>query len=186
MQRSGWKISRIKPLDVNLINILLGTKIDNRLRMNGFPPPDFTRFDFCTKTAPAMSEEEFREAIIEQAKKDAAKGICGGESAGYRNLMKSYISVVSPDRKGIIAKASQSFAGKGRISFAEFKDAGNNVIAHYSPYNGWTMVMTKAEMTRTSEFSAIYVEAWREAHYGKGNTIDGVATSSGSIFSASV
>ncbi|MEL3958042.1 hypothetical protein NSQ96_12315 [Caldifermentibacillus hisashii] len=36
--------------------------------------------------APAMSEEEFREAIIEQAKKDAAKGICGGESAGYRNL----------------------------------------------------------------------------------------------------
>jgi len=101
MQRSEWKISRIKPLDVNLINILLGTKIDNRMRMNGFPSPDFTRFDFCTKTAPAMSEEEVREAIIEQAKKDAAKGICGGESAGYRNLIKSYISVASQDRKGI-------------------------------------------------------------------------------------
>ncbi|QPG52975.1 hypothetical protein IR208_13500 [Heyndrickxia coagulans] len=85
-----------------------------------------------------------------------------------------------------IAKASQSFAGKGRISFVEFKDAGNNVIAHYSQNNGWTMVMTKAEMARTSEFSAIYVEAWREAHYGKGNTIDGAAISSGSTLSVSV
>lgn len=179
-------MSRIDPLDASIINILLGTKIDNRLRMNGFPSPDFTRFDCCTKTAPAMSEEEYREAIIEQAKKDAAKGICGSESAGYRNLMKSYVSVSSPDRKGIITKASQSLTGKGRISFAEFKDAGNNVIAHYSQNNGWTMVMTQSEMARTSEFSAIYVGAWRDAYYGKGNNTDGAAISSRSTFSITV
>lgn len=179
-------MSRIDPIDASLINILLGTKVDNRLRMNGIPAPDFTRFNYCTKTSPAMSEEEYREAIIEQAKKDAAKGICGGESAGYRNLMKSYVSVSSPDRKGIIAKAFQSLANKGRISFVEFKDAGNNVIAHYSQNNGWSMVMTKAEIARTSEFSSIYVEAWRNAYYEKGNATDSAATSSTSTFSITV
>lgn len=177
-------MSRINSLDASVINILLGTKIDNKLRINNLPPPDFTGFDCCTKTAPAMSEKEYRKAIIEQAKKDAEKGICGGESAGYRNLMKSYVSVVSPNRKSIIAKTSKSFGDKGRISFAEFQDTGNNVIAHYSQNNGWTMVMTKAEMARTSEFSAIYIEAWREAYYGKDNTTDGTASSSKNTFNA--
>ncbi|AOY74647.1 hypothetical protein [Clostridium formicaceticum] len=49
-------------------------------------------------------------------------------------------------RKAIIANATNKFTGKGRVTFAEFKDASNNVIGHYSQNNGWTMVMSKAEM----------------------------------------
>lgn len=79
-------MSRINPMDASMINILLGTKINNRLGINGFPWPDFSKFDHCTQTAPSMSDEEYREAIIEQAKKDAAKGICSGKLA--ETLMK--------------------------------------------------------------------------------------------------
>lgn len=48
------------------------------------------------------------------------------------------------------------------------------------------MVMTKGEMARTSEFNAIYVEAWHKAYYEKDNTIDRAAISSRSTFSTSV
>lgn len=181
-------MNNINLMKASMIDILLGTKSNDRPRMNVFPQPDFTKFDYCTKTAPAMSEEEFQEAIIERAKKDAAAGICGGQSAGYRSLMKSYVSVASPDRKGIIANATNKFTGKCGVTFAEFKDASKQVIAHYSQNNGWTMVMSKAEMTRTSNFSAIYIEAWREAYYGKGDAANDAeaAGPSGSTFSVSV
>ena len=49
-----------------------------------------------------MSEDKYEEAIIEQAKKDQSEGKFQSDSAGFRNLVKSYVSVASPNRKGII------------------------------------------------------------------------------------
>ena len=64
--------------------------------------PNYNEFNFNTKKAPAMSDEKYREAIIEQAKKDQSKGKFQSESAGFRSLVKSYVSAVSPDRQNII------------------------------------------------------------------------------------
>lgn len=162
----------INSLDNSLLKLLYGTKTENKSQAISIPEPDFSSFDCLTKTDPAMSEEEYKKAIAEQAKEDAAKGICGGESTGYQNLMKSYVSVVAPDRKEIIAKASKSLRLNGQASFFEIKDSSNNLIAQYSQDKGWTMIMTKAEAARTSEFAYIYMEAWSEAYFGKDDSSD--------------
>ncbi|MDR2112343.1 MAG: hypothetical protein LBQ62_04460 [Candidatus Accumulibacter sp.] len=75
--------------------------------------PRFDSFYFNTKTAPAMSDEKYREAIIAQAQKDAAAGKFQTESHEYRKLMKSYVSVASPDRKAIIANGLNQLSGAG-------------------------------------------------------------------------
>lgn len=122
------------------------------------PQPDFSRFDCCTKSAPAMSEDEYKQAIIELAQKDAAKGKfhnTEGNNKEYMALKKSFVSVASPDRRGIIAAASRGIWGKGTVTFAEFKDKAGNVIAHYSPNNGWAMIGSPAKNARESEFDSI-------------------------------
>ncbi len=61
--------------------------------------------------APQMSEEEFTQAIQDLAKKNALSGKWNADEDEFRKLAVSYISVVSPDRAGIIADA----AGKTKI-----------------------------------------------------------------------
>ncbi len=39
-----------------------------------YPCPDYTDFYFNTQKAPAMSDEKYRDAIIEQAQKDHSAG----------------------------------------------------------------------------------------------------------------
>ena len=51
--------------------------------------PDLNDFHFNTKQSPAMSEDKYEEAIIEQAKKDQSEGKFQSDSAGFRNLVKS-------------------------------------------------------------------------------------------------
>ncbi|MDR2022489.1 MAG: hypothetical protein LBQ71_04415 [Hungatella sp.] len=67
--------------------------------------PDYTDFHFNTQKSPAMNDDKYKEAIVEQAKKDQAAGKFQSESSGFRNLVKSYVSVSSPDRKGIITES---------------------------------------------------------------------------------
>lgn len=144
-----------------------------------------------------MSDEKYKEAIIEQAKKDAANGIFQTESQEYKRLMKSYVSVVSPDRKAIItnglkqlfgdntsAEKSTSnldlidilfgkvvFTSEKQLKYAEFKDADSNIIATYS--NGsWATYPTDAENARSDEFLQIYNDAWSSAYHSKTNTIE--------------
>lgn len=155
---------RINSLDASLINALLGTKFDNKIGLNNLPPPNYDTFP--TRTAPSMSEEEYVKAIAEQARKDASQGKYGG-TVGCKSLSKSYVSVVSPDRRGIISKTSRSLSNKGRITFAEFKSSNNEVIAHYSQNNGWTSIMTKSEAMREYIFWSIYREAWNEVYNDK-------------------
>ncbi|WP_077610219.1 hypothetical protein [Clostridium sp. Marseille-P2415] len=161
--------------------------------------------DFFAKTAPKMSDVKFNEAIVQQAQKDASTGKFGVECPGFKSLMESYVSVVSPDRKGIIDKAMTTLNGinqssvpqpeaislldillgkrimsaSNEISYAEFKDGSGEIVATFS--NGtWHAMGTPAEDARTSEFYGIYIEAWNAA---RGEITDPAVsgTSSGTI-----
>lgn len=150
------------------------------------PLPDYTDFNFNTRKAPAMSDEKYRETIIEQAKKDQSAGKFQSESPGFRSLVKSYVSVVSPDRKNIITEGLTAiFKNKNPqpktlnlidyllgnvkyckeasdVSYAEFYDSNGEMVASYS--NGkWISYGTKAENARESELWGIYNEAWNNA-----------------------
>jgi hypothetical protein len=171
-------------------------QLESNTKIGNVTLPDFNNFHFNTKTAPAMSDEKYKEAIIEQAKKDAANGIFQTESQEYKKLMKSYVSVVSPDKKAIItnglkqlfgnntsAEKSTSdldlmdilfgkvvFTNEKQLKYAEFKDADGNIIATYSN-GGWTTYPTDAEKARSAEFLQIYNDAWSACH-NKANTVE--------------
>ena len=150
------------------------------------PLPDYTDFNFNTRKAPAMSDEKYRETIIEQAKKDQFAGKFQSESHGFRSLVKSYVSTFSPDRKKIITEGLTAiFRNKNPqpktlnliehmfgnvksckeatdLSYAEFYDSNGEMVASYS--NGrWISYGTKAENARESELWGIYNEAWNNA-----------------------
>lgn len=157
------------------------------------PSPDYTDFHFNTKTAPAMSDDKYKTAIIEQAKKDQAAGKFQSDSAGFRSLVKSYVSLVSPDRKSIISQGLRAIYKNTRqepktfnlldymfgsvkyskeaddVSYAEFYDSNGEMVASFS--NGrWISYGTKAEDARESQLWGIYNQAWNSAaRAGKGN-----------------
>ncbi|MFT3986001.1 MAG: hypothetical protein QM697_19050 [Lachnospiraceae bacterium] len=133
-----------------------------------------------------MVDEKYREAIIAQAKKDQSAGKFQSESSGFRSLVKSYVSTVSPDRKNIITEGLTAiFKNKNPqpktlnlidylfgnvkyckeatdVSYAEFYDSNGEMVASYS--NGkWISYGTKAENARESELWGIYNEAWNNA-----------------------
>lgn len=150
------------------------------------PSPNYSDFNFNTKQTPAMSDEKYREAIVEQAKQDQSTGKFQSDSVGYRNLVKSYVSAVSPDRKNIITQGFTAIAKENtpqpktltlldylfgsvkyhqedkNVSYAEFYDHNGEMVASYS--NGrWISYGTKAENARESELRGIYNEAWNHA-----------------------
>lgn len=148
--------------------------------------PDYTDFHLNTQTAPSMSNKKYTKAIIEQAKKDQAAGKFQSESAGFRSLAKSYISVASPDRKSIITNGLTAIYKNNKpqpenltlldylyntakhkkqatdVSYTEFYDSNGEMVASYSN-NGWTFYGTKAENARESELWGIYNKAWNNA-----------------------
>ncbi len=157
--------------------------------------PDYSDFHFNTKKSPAMSDEKYKEAILEQAKKDQAAGKFQSDSTGFRSLVKSYVSAVSPDRKNIIKEGLTAIFKNNKpqpktlnlldylfgivkyskeatdVSYAEFYDSNGEMIASYS--NGrWISYGTKAENARESELWGIYNEAWNNA----AKTSQGVST----------
>jgi len=161
-------------------------QLSSSRKIGNVPLPDYSDFHFNSKKSPAMSDEKYREAIIEQAKKDQSAGKFQSESAGFRSLVKSYVSAVSPDRKNIITEGLTAiFKNKNpqpktlnlidylfgnvkyckeatAVSYAEFYDSNGEMVASYS--NGrWISYGTKAENARESELWGIYNEAWNNA-----------------------
>jgi len=59
--------------------------------------------DMMTRSAPLMSDDAFKERAKAQARKDFANNIFQGEEFG--TLARAFVSVVSPDRVGIIDRA---------------------------------------------------------------------------------
>lgn len=155
-------------------------------KIGNVPLPDYTKFNFNTRKAPAMSDEKYKQAIIEQAEKDQSSGKFQSDSTGFRSLVKSYVSTASPDRKNIIAKGLTAIFKNNNpqpktlnlldylfgnvkyckeatdVSYAEFYDSNGEMVASYS--NGrWISYGTKEENARESELLGIYNEAWNNA-----------------------
>jgi len=59
--------------------------------------------DLLSRSTPLMSDEAFMEKAREQARKDFANNVFQGDEFG--SLSKAFVSVVSPDRVGIIENA---------------------------------------------------------------------------------
>lgn len=164
-------------------------------------------FPFDTKTEPKMSDEEYKAAIIRQAQKDAPTGKFGVTCSGFRELLDSYVSVVSPDRKGIITSVMNCIAGlknpfqpklpkilslldvltgkkefskDQKLTYAEFKDSNGEVVASYCD-GKWEAFSTKAEDARNSEFYGIYKDAWNAVRKGKNTVSSGSETISNSV-----
>nr|WP_315020143.1 hypothetical protein [uncultured Aminipila sp.] len=167
--------------------------------------PDYTDFHFNTKTEPVMSDEGYRTAIIEQAKKDLAAGKFQSESAGFRNLVKSYVSAVSPDRKRMISQGLAAVFKNNNpqpktlnlidyllgsvkykkevknVSYAEFNDSNGEMVATYSN-GGWTFYGSKAENARESELWCIYNDAWNNAaRESQGSSMASTGDTTGAI-----
>ncbi len=153
--------------------------------IGGVALPNFSGNEHLTKSKPAMSEERYREAIVEQAKKDFAAGKFQYGSEEFKSLEKSFTSVVSPDRKGIITNGlkaiyknakpapdpvnllelllgdgSVKYSKSGKdLTYAEFYDSEGNMVATYSQ-GQWQSFDTPAENARKVEMASIYNKAW--------------------------
>lgn len=155
-------------------------------KIGNVPLPNYGEFNFNTKKASAVSDEKYKEAIIQQAKKDQSVGKFQSDSSGFRSLVKSYVSAVSPDRQRIITAGLTAIYKNNKpepktlslldylfgnvkyckeatdVSYAEFYDSNGEMVASYS--NGrWISYGTKAENARESELMSIYNEAWNSA-----------------------
>lgn len=151
-------------------------------KIGNVPLPAYASTQFLTKTPPAMSEEQYKKAIIAQAKKDYAAGKIAGESPECMQLLKSFQQVVSPDRKSVIEKGlHQIFSGNAplrnepqayslldylfgsvkyqkenfAVASADFYDSNGELIASFTN-SGWHTIETETELARGKEFYAIY------------------------------
>lgn len=101
----------------------------------------------------AMTEEEFKEAIRDLAFSNAEKGVFGTKE--YAKLLTEYISVASPDRKA----AYEKFSGMGDSIYGNF----NETLMTRGSNGVWkTETLTKDEITRASQFMALYANAVKE------------------------
>ncbi|WP_099466809.1 hypothetical protein [Konateibacter massiliensis] len=154
----------------------------------GIRLPNFNADYVYSKKKSGSSDSEYKKAIVEQAIKDQAAGKFQNESYEFVQLMKSYVSEVSPDRESVIKAGLQKIAknnaagieplnlmelllndGKVKyqkdsnaVTYAEFYDSNGEMVATYSN-NGWTMFTTNAEAARQTEMCLTYSRAWNTA-----------------------
>jgi len=77
-------------------------------RVGSIRLPDFKKStEMYTKTEPTRSDEEIKEDIARIAREDSARGYFHSTTKEYWDLKKEYISSVSPDREGIVTKATK-------------------------------------------------------------------------------
>jgi len=101
----------------------------------------------------AMTEEEFEEAIRALAFANTEKGAFGPKE--YAKLLTEYISVASPDRKA----AYEKFNGIGDTIYG----SSNEKLMTRGSNGVWKNdTLTKDEITRASQFLAIYANAVKE------------------------
>ena len=131
--------------------------------IGGIPLPDFSTGHMKTNTSSKISDADFdadfKEAIKELARKDAAA----------ERLLKSLVArlrtMIMQRRQNMgILQHSALFNNRDiGDNFINIRDASGNKIAIYSKGSGWSYVPTTAENSRTHEFLAIYNAAWRAA-----------------------
>ena len=126
-------------------------------------PPNFGVGGMPSKSVSNMSDEKIREKMVELAKKDVAAGrpFYDRSSSEYNELMRDYVSAVSPDRQRIVNNSLSNLAGKLGVmasrpnfahdllsllmghsvvfnsrdigtNFIQFRDTNGDIIARYS------------------------------------------------------
>jgi hypothetical protein len=150
--------------------------------LSGPRPPDWDRI--YTKREPAMSDEEFEEAIkalaVEYADRAMEIGNSGKSSSMINNelyklarefeekqykLQLPYVSVISPDRKA--AYATANFTESNSVYGNVPNIYGENKLMMWGP-GGWNTIPTYAEQERIKKFNNIYVDTLKahQAEYG--------------------
>jgi len=141
--------------------------------------PDWT--DVPTKSTPAMSDEEFEDAIREIARKNYKTGRQAAHSNDLNKLMRQYISVASPDRKAIFEDSMKKTGGKMNAALSFFDASGKMTMSYSVKTFQYYAYYTPEEDARVSAFSIIYADEISKLSKG-GSTAS--ATSSKSSFDA--
>lgn len=137
-------------------------------RPGGFKYVPLDESKVVNKSEPEMSDEEFEEAIRKMATEDATKDLEKGKdcfdnfqkSDKFSSMLKSYVSVVSPDRIGIIKGTLAQNGGVMRNS--KFYAPNGELCATYNTReNVWlTNVMTGDEKSRMKKYVQLYNDTY--------------------------
>ena len=125
-----------------------------------FKPVDinFTKPNWDTimtkRDKPAMSEEEFEEAIKELARKEFATG--KRDDAAYRKLCIQHGETVSPDRKAIYESSMKKTGGKMNAACMFWDSKGNKTLSYNPESRNWKAISTYEEFARARVFTSIY------------------------------
>lgn len=116
---------------------------------------------------PAMSEEEFGEAIKELARKEFATG--KRDDAAYRKLCMQHGETVSPDRKAIYESSMRKTGGKMNAACMFWDNSGNKTLSYHPITGHWTAISTDKEFARARQFTSIYNDelAHLQKEYGE-------------------
>jgi hypothetical protein len=149
------------------------------LSLSGPRPPDWDKI--CTKKEPAMSDEEFENAIKELAIEYADRAVEIGNSGKSKSMINKelydlsrafedkqyklqtqYVSVVSPDRKAAYEQTDNK-KNQGPLVYGNestLYGPKENVLMGWGP-SGWGIYMTQAEQERLGKFNNIYIDTLR-------------------------
>ena len=125
-----------------------------------FKPVDinFTKPNWDTimtkRDKPAMSEEEFDEAIKELARKEFATG--KRDDDAYRKLCMQHGETVSPDRKAIYESSMKKTGGKMNATCMFWDSKGNKTLSYNPESRNWKAISTDEEFARARVFTSIY------------------------------
>lgn len=126
---------RFKPVDIN------------------FTKPNWDNI-MTKRDKPALSEEEFEEAIKELARKDFAAG--KRDDAAYRKLCMQHGETVSPDRKAIYEQSMKKTGGKMNAACMFWDSNGNKTLSYHPISRNWDAISTDEEFARARVFTSIY------------------------------
>ncbi|MCM1286972.1 MAG: hypothetical protein NC240_01590 [Clostridium sp.] len=120
-----------------------------------FSKPDWNKI-MTKRDKPAMSEEEFEEAIKELARKEFSTG--KRDDAAYRKLCMQHGETVSPDRKAIYDASMKKTGGKMNAACMFWDAKGNKTLSYNPESRNWKAISTDEEFARAREFTSIYNE----------------------------
>lgn len=129
------------------------------IKMN-FVKPNWDQV-MTKRSQPAMSDEEFEEAIRELAREDSKPGAKRNIDK-YNMLAQQYMEVVSPDRKALYDESMKITGGKMNAAKGFFNNAGQLLLTYNDVTGNWFQISTAEEGARGRQFHAIYVDEMKK------------------------
>ncbi|MFV0502625.1 MAG: hypothetical protein ACK5LT_01450 [Lachnospirales bacterium] len=111
-----------------------------------------------TKREPAMSEEEFEEAIRQLARDDVSDDHYGLNREAYKELCHKYMSVVAPDRKAAYQESMRMTGGKMNAACSFYDKSGNKIMNYNHQSLSYDIRSTDTEGDRARKFHSIYLD----------------------------